>query len=86
MRELSKPSCLVITKVLFAQQNKVYGLSKIPTSFLAIANTTDGNQLTFPSVLPSASWLTLIFRAKNAVVDPGLLGNLSSVMTKTSAA
>ena len=29
---------------------------------------------------------TLKFRAKNAVVDPDLLGNLTSVMTKTSAA
>ena len=28
----------------------------------------------------------LKFRAKNAVVDPDLLGNLTSVMTKTSAA
>ena len=37
MRELSKPSCLVITKELFAQQNKVSGLSTIPTSFLCKA-------------------------------------------------
>ena len=36
-------------------------------------------------MLPSASCLTLKFRAKNAVVDPDLLGNLTSVMTKTSA-
>ena len=39
-----------------------------------------------PSVLPSASCLTLKFRAKNAVVNPDLLGNQTSVMTKTSAA
>ena len=48
---LSKPSCLVITQVLCAKQNKVSGLSTILTSFPAlqsdaIANTTDGNQLT----------------------------------------
>ena len=39
-----------------------------------------------PSVLPSASCLTLKFRAKNAVVDPDLLGDLTFLMTKTSAA
>ena len=37
MRELSKPSCLVSTKVLCAKQNKVSGLSSILTSFLCEA-------------------------------------------------
>ena len=40
----------------------------------------------FPSVLPSASCLTLKSRAKNAFVDPDLFGNLTSVMTKASPA
>ena len=34
IRELSKPSCLVITKMLCAKENKVSGLSTILTSFL----------------------------------------------------
>ena len=34
---LSKPSCLAITKVLCAKQNKVSGLSTILTSFLCKA-------------------------------------------------
>jgi len=37
MRELSKPSCLVITKVPCAKQNKVSGVSTILTSFLCKA-------------------------------------------------
>jgi len=35
--ELNKPSCLVITKLLCAKQNKVSGLSTILTSFLCKA-------------------------------------------------
>ena len=37
MRELSKPSCLAITKMLCAKENKVSGLSTILTCFLCKA-------------------------------------------------
>ena len=48
---LSKPSCLAVTKVLCAKQNKlsfwsIYDTYKFSLQSDVIANTTDGNQLT----------------------------------------
>ena len=51
MRDLSKPSCLVITKVPCAKQNKVSGVSTILTSFLCKATPVSYTHLTLPTKL-----------------------------------
>ena len=62
---LSKPSnyksALCETKQSFWS---VYDTYKISLKSDAIANTTDGNQLTFPSVTSSQKWLGMLNKCK----------------------
>ena len=52
---MSKPSCLVITKVLCAKQNKVSGLSTILTSFLCKATPQQTPQTATSSLYGSTA-------------------------------